>query len=54
MNTQENLQQTNCLALTVRKEHRLIAINKAVKSTAMVSFKVMLFALTLTLVNMFI
>jgi len=54
MKAQENLQPTNCLALTVRKEHRLVAINKAVKSTAMITWKVMLFALTLTFVNMFI
>ena len=54
MENQNNLQTTNCLALTIRKEHRLVAVNKAVKTTAMVSCKILVFALTLTLVNMFI
>ena len=34
MNTQENIYpKTNCLALTVRKEHRLMVINKVKKTT---------------------
>ena len=54
MKTQENLQNQNCLALTVRKEHRLVAVNKVAKSTALISAKILMFALTLTLVNMFV
>ena len=32
-NTMENYNKTDCLALTIRKEHRLVVINKAVKKT---------------------
>lgn len=52
MNTQEQIYpKTNCLALTVRKEHRLMVINKVRRTTVRVSLKTLLYALFLTVVN---
>ena len=36
--------KSNCLALTVRKEHRLICINKVTKKTFSISWKSILYA----------
>ena len=55
MNTQENIYpKTNCLALTVRKEHRLMVLNKVKKTTVRISLTTLLYALFLTLVNIVI
>ena len=55
MNTQENIYpKTNCLALTVRKEHRLMVINKVTKTTFRVSLKALLYTLLLTVANIFV
>ena len=52
MNTQEQIYpKTNCLALTVRKEHRLMVIDKVRRTTVRVSLKTLLYALFLTVVN---
>ena len=51
MKTHEYTQMANCLALTVRKEHRLTVIKKAAKDTFRVSWKTLLYALLLTIVN---
>ena len=51
MKTQEYTPVTNCLALTVRKEHRLTVIKKAARGTIRVSWKTLLYALILTVAN---
>ena len=52
MNTQEEIYpKTNCLSLTVRKEHRLMVINKVRKTTVRISLKTLLYALFLTVMN---
>ena len=50
----ENLNKNDCLALTIRKEHRLIVANKAVKRTIIISVKTILAAICLTLLNIFV
>ncbi len=52
MNTMNNT--SSCLALTVRKEHRLIAVSNVVRKTALISTKVVLALITLSFVNLFI
>lgn len=55
MDTQENIyQKTDCVALAVRKEHRLMVINKVKKTTIRISLKTLFYALFLTLVNIVI
>ncbi len=55
MNTQEELYpKVNCLALTVRKEHRLMVINKVTRKTFSISWKSILYAFLLTVVNIFV
>ena len=50
----ENFNKSDCLALTIRKEHRLIVVNKAVKKTITVSLKTIFAAICLTLLNVFV
>lgn len=50
----ENYNKTDCLALTIRKEHRLVVINKAVKKTITISARAILAAICLTLLNIFV
>lgn len=50
----ENFNRTDCLALTIRKEHRLVVINKAVKKTITISVKTILASICLTLLNVFV
>ena len=50
----ENLNKNDCLALTIRKEHRLVVANKAVKRTIIISAKAIFAAICLTLLNVFI
>ena len=52
--TMENFNRTDCLALTIRKEHRLVVINKAVKKTITFSVKTILASICLTLLNVFV
>ncbi len=47
MKTQEYTPVTNCLALTVRKEHRLIVIKNTAKTTIRMSAKTLLYVLFL-------
>lgn len=54
MNTQEYTPVTSCLALTVRKEHRLTVIKRATKTTFRISLKSFLYALFLTFANIII
>ena len=52
MNTKDLIYpKTDCLALTIRKEHRLIVINKVSKNTIRISLKTLFYALFLTLAN---
>ena len=52
MNTQEEFYpKSNCLALTVRKEHRLIVINNLRKATIRVSLKTLFYAFFLTVMS---
>ena len=46
--------KSNCLALTVRKEHRLVCINRAARKTIRVSWKTLLYALLLTFANILV
>lgn len=50
----DNFNNSNCLALTIRKEHRLVVVKKAVKKTIVVSWKAIVAAITLSLVNLFV
>ena len=46
MNTQEDYRPVaSCMALTVRKEHRLTVIKKATRTTLRISWKTLLYAL---------
>jgi len=54
MNTQEYTPVTNCLALTVRKEHRLTVIKKATRTTLRMSWKTLLYVLFLTFANILV
>ena len=46
--------KTNCLALTVRKEHRLMVIKRATRTTFRISWKTLLYALVLTFANILV
>lgn len=50
----EKYNNPNCLALTIRKEHRLVVINKAIHKTITISWKAIFAAIALSLVNMFV
>ena len=55
MNTQENyIPVTSCMALTVRKEHRLTVIKRATRATLRISLKTLLYALFLTFANILV
>lgn len=54
MNTQENIPVCNCLALTVKKDYKLMVIKKATKTTLRVSWKTLLYVALLTIANIFI
>ena len=55
MNTQQEIYpKSNCLALTVRKEHRLMIINKITRKTFRISWKTLLYALFLTVANILV
>ena len=54
METQEYTPVINCLALTVRKEHRLTVIKKATRTTLRMSWKTLLYALFLTVANILV
>ena len=54
MKTQEYIPVTNCLALTVRKEHRLTVIKKTAKSTIRISVKTLLYLLFLMFANIMV
>ncbi|HIU51614.1 MAG TPA: hypothetical protein IAB70_03220 [Candidatus Merdicola faecigallinarum] len=45
---------TDCLALAIRKEHRLVVVNKVIHQTISISWKAVLATIALTLVNMFV
>ena len=50
----ETKENATTLALTVRKEHRLLVINNALQTSKRISIKVIFSAITLTLLNLFI
>ena len=54
MNTKEYVPIPSNLALTVRKEHRLIVIKRATRTTFRISVKALLYALILTVANIFV
>ena len=55
MNTQQEIYpKSNCLALTVRKEHRLMVIKRASRTTLRISLKTLLYALFLTVANILV
>ena len=55
MNTQKDIYpETNCLALTVNKEHILMLIHRVRKTTIRVSLKTLLYAIFLTVLNIII
>lgn len=45
---------SDCLALTIRKEHRLIVVKKAFAKTILVSWKAVLTAIALSIINLFV
>ena len=54
MDTKEYIPVSNCLALTVRKEHRLTVIKRATRTTIRISWKTLLYALFLTVANILV
>ena len=55
MNTQEEYRPVaSCMALTVRKEHRLTVIKRATRKTIRISWKTLLYALFLTFANIMV
>lgn len=54
MNTKEYVPVESNLSLTVRKEYRLMVINKLTKTTIRISCKTLFYALFITIVNMFV
>ena len=54
MKTQEYTPVTNCLALTVRKEHRLIVLKRSARTTIRMSAKTLFYLLFLMLANIVI
>ena len=56
MDTHEenNIPSINCLALTVRKEHRLMVIKRVTRTTSRISLKTLLYALFLTIANVLV
>lgn len=54
MNTNEYIPVANNLALTVRKEHRLMLIKRASRTTLRISLKTLLYALFLTVANILV
>ena len=55
MNTQEDYKPVaSCMALTVRKEHRLMVIKRATRTTFRISWKTLLYALVLTFANILV
>lgn len=54
MDAQEYKPVSNCLALTVRKEHRLIVFKRATRNTIRISWKTLLYAMLLTFANILV
>lgn len=54
MKTQEYIPVTNCLALTVRKEHRLTVIKRTAKTTIRMSVKTLFYLLFLMFANIMV
>ena len=55
MNTQEDYKPVaSCMALTVRKEHRLMVIKRATRTTFRISWNSLFFVLVLTFANILV
>ena len=54
MNSQEYKPVSNCLSLTVRKEHRLTVFKKASTKAFRISWKTLLYAIFLTVANVLV
>ena len=54
MNTKEYIPVPNNLALTVRKEHKLMVIKRATRTTIRVSLKTLFYLFLLTVANIFV
>ena len=49
----ENANTTNCLALTIQKDHKLVAVKNVFIRTIRMSWKVVVTTITLTLIKLF-
>ena len=49
----ENSNTTNCLALTIQKDHKLVAVKNVFLRTIRMSWKVIVTTITLTLIKLF-
>ena len=49
----ENANTTNCLALTIQKDHKLVAVKNVFLRTIRMSWKVIVTTITLTLIKLF-
>lgn len=54
MNTKEYIPVPGNLALTVRKEHRLMVIKRVSRTTIRISLKALLYLVFLTVANIFV
>ncbi len=55
MNTREDyIPVTSCMALTVRKEHRLMVVKKVTRTAFRISWKTLLYAMFLTVANILV
>ncbi len=54
MDTQEYIPVQKCFALTVKREHRLMIVNRITKTTFRMSFKVFLYSIFLIVMNIMI
>lgn len=54
MDTKEYIPVPGNLALTVRKEHRLMVIKRATRTTLRISWKTLLYLAFLTIANIFV
>ena len=54
MNNSEFKSKTNYLALTIKRENKLMAIKNIAKTTTRISLKIILYAMFLTVANIII
>lgn len=54
INEQKNANVTNCLALTIQEDHKLIALKNVFLKTVRMSWKVAITSITLELIRLFL